>query len=67
MLVKINIIEYNPIDISGLVNTSVDRMNKFRDYLESQGAIVNIRRSRGRDVDGACGQLALKNQPVMHE
>lgn len=59
---KINIIEYNPIDNSGLLNTTAERMNRFRDFLEANGAIVNIRRSRGRDVDGACGQLALKNR-----
>jgi 23S rRNA (adenine2503-C2)-methyltransferase len=64
---KINIIEYNPIGLSGLQNTTTERMNRFRDWLESQGAIVNIRRSRGRDVDGACGQLALKNQPMLHD
>lgn len=59
---KINIIEYNPIDEAGFVNTSGNRLHKFRQYLEDRGAIVNVRRSRGKDVDGACGQLALKHR-----
>lgn len=57
---KINIIEYNPIAWSNLVNTSGNRMHRFKDFLESKGMIVNVRRSRGRDVDAACGQLAIK-------
>lgn len=59
---KINIIEYNPIDEAGFQNTSGNRLHRFRQYLEERGAIVNVRRSRGRDVDGACGQLALKHR-----
>jgi 23S rRNA (adenine2503-C2)-methyltransferase len=59
---KINIIEYNPIAEAGFVNTGADRMEAFRAHLERGGAIVNVRRSRGRDVDGACGQLAIKEQ-----
>lgn len=59
---KVNIIEYNPIEEAGFTNTSGNRMYRFKDYLESKGVIVNIRRSRGRDVDGACGQLALKKR-----
>jgi 23S rRNA (adenine2503-C2)-methyltransferase len=59
---KVNIIEYNPISEAEFRNTSGNRMYRFKDYLESRGVIVNIRRSRGRDVDGACGQLALKKR-----
>ncbi len=58
---KINIIEYNPIDDGQFQNTSGNRLHKFRRFLEERGAIVNVRRSRGKDVDGACGQLALKH------
>lgn len=60
---KINIIEYNPIAEALFQNASEERFQKFIAYLEKKGAIVNVRRSRGKDVDGACGQLALKNQP----
>ncbi len=59
---KVNIIEYNPIDEAGFQNTSGNRMYRFKEHLESKGIIVNIRRSRGKDVDGACGQLALKKR-----
>jgi 23S rRNA (adenine2503-C2)-methyltransferase len=57
---KINIIEYNPIAETLLRNTTEDRMQDFIAYLESQKLIVNVRRSRGKDVDGGCGQLANK-------
>jgi 23S rRNA (adenine2503-C2)-methyltransferase len=59
---KVNIIEYNPISEAGYRNTTAERMNKFREHLERNGVIVNVRRSRGRDIDGACGQLALKKR-----
>ena len=57
---KVNVIEYNPVPEAGFVNTTRERMNAFVQYLEEQGVIVNVRRSRGKDVDGGCGQLALK-------
>lgn len=57
---KVNIIEYNPVEESQLVNTSQNRMRAFIEYLEKNKVIVNVRRSRGRDIDGACGQLALR-------
>jgi len=57
---KINIIEYNPVDSCELKNTSVEKMENFSRYLESKNLIVNIRRSRGKDIDAACGQLANK-------
>ncbi len=59
---KVNIIEYNPIDEAGFQNTSGNRLYRFKELLESRKIIVNIRRSRGKDVDGACGQLALKHR-----
>jgi 23S rRNA (adenine2503-C2)-methyltransferase len=59
---KINIIEYNPIAEANLLNTSEQRMDQFIHYLESQKLIVNVRRSRGKDVDGGCGQLANKQR-----
>ncbi|WNJ16288.1 23S rRNA (adenine(2503)-C(2))-methyltransferase RlmN [Pontibacter sp. G13] len=58
---KINVIEYNPVPESGFQNTTNRRMDAFIQYLEQAGVIVNVRRSRGKDVDGGCGQLALKN------
>ncbi|MCB9234028.1 MAG: 23S rRNA (adenine(2503)-C(2))-methyltransferase RlmN [Bacteroidia bacterium] len=59
---KVNVIEYNPIEKAGYKNTSQEKMDRFVEFLEQRGIIVNVRRSRGKDVDGACGQLALKKQ-----
>ena len=59
---KVNIIEYNPISQALFVNTEEDRLDMFRNYLENRGVIVNVRRSRGKDIDAACGQLAGKKE-----
>jgi 23S rRNA (adenine2503-C2)-methyltransferase len=58
---KINLIEYNSIGDSMFTNTSEDKLNKFFQYLAKEGLIVNLRRSRGKDIDAACGQLANKS------
>jgi 23S rRNA (adenine2503-C2)-methyltransferase len=57
---KINIIEYNPIAEADYVNTKENTLMKFKTYLEDKGVVVNVRRSRGKDIDAACGQLAIK-------
>ncbi|MFL0162117.1 23S rRNA (adenine(2503)-C(2))-methyltransferase RlmN [Aquirufa salirivi] len=57
---KINIIEYNPIAQASFVNAEADALAKFTSFLESKKMIVNVRRSRGKDIDAACGQLAGK-------
>jgi 23S rRNA (adenine2503-C2)-methyltransferase len=59
---KVNLIEYNPIDGGEFLNAREDKIEIFKNYLESRGVIVNIRRSRGKDIDAACGQLANKNE-----
>lgn len=59
---KINIIEYNPIVEANFLNTSYDRLEIFKKFLEEKKLIVNIRRSRGKDIDAACGQLAIKEK-----
>lgn len=59
---KVNIIEYNPIDEGEFKQTTPERLNVFKTHLESKGIIVNVRRSRGKDIDAACGQLANKNK-----
>lgn len=64
---KVNIIEYNPIDDSAFRQTTPERLNAFTAYLEKQGIIVNVRRSRGKDIDAACGQLANKNKLAQQE
>ena len=57
---KVNIIEYNPISEANFTNTEADRLEQFADFLEKKGVTVNVRRSRGKDIDAACGQLAIK-------
>tara|TARA_B110000467_G_C18314422_1_gene480469 strand:+ start:74 stop:1120 length:1047 start_codon:yes stop_codon:yes gene_type:complete len=57
---KINIIEYNPIDDGEFQQASATKVDRFVQYLESKNLIVNVRRSRGKDIDAACGQLANK-------
>jgi 23S rRNA (adenine2503-C2)-methyltransferase len=59
---KINLIEYNPIENADFVNTDEDRWKKFIYYLADRGVQVNVRRSRGKDIDAACGQLAVKEK-----
>ncbi len=60
---KINIIEYNPIAEANFTNTDPQTLDRFAGFLESKGVTINVRRSRGKDIDAACGQLAGKNRP----
>ena len=57
---KVNIIEYNPIAFADFENATEDKIDRFADFLRQKGIITNIRRSRGKDIDAACGQLAIK-------
>ena len=57
---KINIIEYNPIDNGEFQQAKREKVDAFVSYLENKNLIVNVRRSRGKDIDAACGQLANK-------
>ena len=59
---KVNIIEYNPISFADFQNAGADKIDAFADYLRKQGITTNIRRSRGKDIDAACGQLAVKQK-----
>jgi 23S rRNA (adenine2503-C2)-methyltransferase len=59
---KINIIQYNPIAEAEYRNTDPVSMDQFQHYLESRGLVVNVRKSRGKDIDAACGQLANKTK-----
>ena len=64
---KINIIEYNPIDDGEFQQADSEKVRAFASILESKNMIVNIRRSRGKDIDAACGQLANKNKQALQE
>ncbi|MGB0165642.1 MAG: 23S rRNA (adenine(2503)-C(2))-methyltransferase RlmN [Luteibaculum sp.] len=59
---KINIIEYNPIDGGEFQQADAEKVDRFSAYLEKRNLVVNVRRSRGKDIDAACGQLANKNK-----
>lgn len=58
---KVNIIEYNLIREAHFTNTDPTRLENFINYLRKKGVVVKVRKSRGKDIDAACGQLALKN------
>ncbi|WP_068599027.1 23S rRNA (adenine(2503)-C(2))-methyltransferase RlmN [Vaginella massiliensis] len=58
---KVNIIEYNAIDDGQYQQASEKAMNLYIDTLEKNNIVVNVRRSRGKDIDAACGQLANKS------
>jgi 23S rRNA (adenine2503-C2)-methyltransferase len=55
---KINLIEYNEVKGSPFKRSTPERTKSFREFLESRNLIVNLRKSRGADIDAACGQLA---------
>lgn len=57
---KINLIEYNPIDMASFKPTENKRLEIFASQLEQHNIIAVIRRSRGKDIDAACGQLVNK-------
>ncbi|MBE2245973.1 MAG: 23S rRNA (adenine(2503)-C(2))-methyltransferase RlmN [Candidatus Competibacteraceae bacterium] len=57
---KVNIIEFNPVSHAPHRASTVEKTMAFIEYLQSKNIIVNMRRSRGKDIDAACGQLANK-------
>ena len=58
---KVNLIEYNPIDDGEFQQASDEVLNMYVDMLEKNGITTRIRKSRGKDIDAACGQLANKS------
>lgn len=56
----INIIEYNPIDFAKFEKPDEERVEEFMAYLGKNRVNARLRRSRGKDIDAACGQLANK-------
>ncbi len=57
---KVNLIEYNAIDDGEFQQASPEATTMYKNTLEANNIIVNVRRSRGKDIDAACGQLANK-------
>ncbi len=58
---KVNIIEYNPIDDGRFQQAKNIAIENYIYHLEKNRIVVNVRRSRGKDIDAACGQLANKS------
>ena len=59
---KVNLIQYNPIDEGEFRQASQEAVDMYLRVLEGQGIIAKVRKSRGQDIDAACGQLANKNE-----
>ncbi len=57
---KINLIEYNATPSSQFKKSTQKEVYTFTEFLKSKNLIVTIRRSKGTDIDAACGQLASK-------
>lgn len=58
---KVNLIEYNPIDDGEFQQAGNDKIEGYIERLEAHKIPVTVRRSRGKDIDAACGQLANKH------
>jgi 23S rRNA (adenine2503-C2)-methyltransferase len=67
---KVNLIPFNPFPDSGFERTDPDRVRRFQQILLDAGLVATVRRTRGGDIDAACGQLAgqvvnrMKKKPV---
>lgn len=60
----VNIIEYNAIDEADFAKPEEKVVDVFMDYLEKNRVNARLRRSRGKDIDAACGQLANIDRPL---
>lgn len=56
--VRVNIIEYNTVPGMDFIKSSEDQINRFAQEVRKHGIMITVRRSRGKDIDAACGQLA---------
>ncbi|NDY90709.1 23S rRNA (adenine(2503)-C(2))-methyltransferase RlmN [Ideonella livida] len=55
---KINLIPFNPFPASGLKRSAPEQVQAFARHLQGAGLVCTVRRTRGDDIDAACGQLA---------
>lgn len=59
---KVNLIEYNPIEVEGVFQQASDEaIEAYITALAANNIVAKVRRSRGKDIDAACGQLANKS------
>jgi 23S rRNA (adenine2503-C2)-methyltransferase len=62
---KVNLIEYNPVKGGSFKASAKSDTENFMSFLESKNMVASIRRSRGKDIDAACGQLAGKKEAAI--
>ena len=55
---KFNLIPFNPFPASGLKRSPAERVQAFAQVLQDAGIVTTVRKTRGDDIDAACGQLA---------
>jgi 23S rRNA (adenine2503-C2)-methyltransferase len=55
---KFNLIPFNPFPDSGLARSLPERIRAFAQILQDAGIVTTTRKTRGEDIDAACGQLA---------
>jgi len=55
---KFNLIPFNPFPASGLTRSPRERVSEFAQVLQQAGVVTTVRKTRGDDIDAACGQLA---------
>ncbi|WP_210546357.1 23S rRNA (adenine(2503)-C(2))-methyltransferase RlmN [Rhodoferax sp. PAMC 29310] len=55
---KFNLIPFNPFPASGLLRSPIEQVNVFAKILSDAGIVTTVRKTRGDDIDAACGQLA---------
>ena len=60
---KVNLIPFNPFPCSGFERSPPETIQRFRDTLLRAGIVTTIRRTRGEEIDAACGQLAGRVRP----
>ncbi len=58
--VRVNVIEYNPVAGVPFEKAAEEQVDKFAKRVRDKGVMITVRRSRGKDIDAACGQLANK-------
>lgn len=56
--VRVNVIEYNPVPGVQFEKAEEDQIDRFARRVRDKGVMITVRRSRGKDIDAACGQLA---------
>ena len=66
---KFNLIPFNPFPASGLKRSSRERVLAFAKVLQDAGIVTTIRKTRGDDIDAACGQLAgeVQDRTAVHQ